>query len=258
MTQQTRPGFDTFRSEALSGRVLAGTFVKTPAHEVIEVLARSSLDFICLDAEHAPFDRSRMDTCLAIARALDFPALVRVGAAEPHLILQALDAGAVGIVCPHVYTHQIAASVAKAAHFGRGGRGFAGSTRWAGFATRPMNEVLAQDDQTLVLAQIEEPEGVDGAAEIAATPGIDGLFLGPADLSVGYGKTDQSSNELQSALTSVGEAAQASGKVYASWVPNAAKAAEWRGVGMSMFFIASEHAWVLAGASSAADRTHEL
>ena len=71
-------GFAGFKQRMLSGKVLAGTFVKTPAIEVIEVLAHSGLDFLCLDAEHAPFDRARLDACLAVARALDLPTLVRV------------------------------------------------------------------------------------------------------------------------------------------------------------------------------------
>jgi 2-keto-3-deoxy-L-rhamnonate aldolase RhmA len=61
---------------------------------MVEVLARSGLDFLCLDAEHAPFDRARLDSCLAVARALDFPILVRVPSSLPQDILQALDAGA--------------------------------------------------------------------------------------------------------------------------------------------------------------------
>jgi 2-keto-3-deoxy-L-rhamnonate aldolase RhmA len=250
-------GYHSFRQEALAGRILVGTFVKTPAYEVIEVLARSSLDFVCLDAEHAPFDRARMDACLAVARAHDFPALVRVSAAEPHLILQALDAGAAGIVCPHVLSADKAREIARVARYGHHGRGFAGSTRSAGFATRAMADVLTDSDHTLVIAQIEEPEGVKAAADIAAVEGIDGLFIGPADLSVGMGKTDQSSPELMAALTSVGAAARAQGKCYMSFVANAAKAAEWRSLGMTMFFAASEHAWMLAGANAVADAIHD-
>lgn len=252
-----RAGLAAFRSAALSGRALAGTFLKTPAYELVEVLASSSLDFLCLDAEHAPFDRARMDACLAVARALDFPVLVRVPAAEPHAILQALDAGAAGLVCPHVSSVETAQALAAAARYGHGGRGFAGSTRSAGFATRPMAEVLGDSDRTLVFAQIEEPEGVEAAAGIAGVAGIDGLFLGPADLSVGYGKTDQKSAELADALRTVGRAAQAAGKIYASWVPNAAVASEWAGFGMTVFFIASEHAWMRAGASAEADAIHD-
>ena len=58
---------------------------------MIEVLAQSGLDFLCLDAEHAPFDRGAMDQCIAVATALDFPILIRVGDGSEREILQALD-----------------------------------------------------------------------------------------------------------------------------------------------------------------------
>ena len=248
-----------FRQKMLSGAPLAGTFLKTPSYVIVEVLAQSGLDFLCLDAEHAPFDRAAMDACIAMGRALDFPILVRVADGSPREILQAIDYGAVGVVVPHVDSVDAAQAIAKAAHFGRGGRGFAGSTRWAGFATRPMGDVLAQDNQTIVMAQIEEPEGVEVCEGIAAVDGIDALFAGPADLSVGYGYDHQSSDELMAAFKSVGEAAHAQGKAYVTFVPNAAKAKEWaRDYGLSMFFIASEHSWMRAGAAADAKGVHEI
>lgn len=176
------------RSRMAAGEMLAGTFLKTASIDIIEVMAKSGLDFVCLDAEHAPFDRARLDACLAVARALDFPVLVRVPSALPQDILQVLDAGAVGIVVPHVMDGDAAAAIAKASRFGPGGRGYAGSTRWAGYTTRSMPELLEQSKtETIVIAQIEDIEGVDNADAIAATKGIDGIFLGPADLSVAYG-----------------------------------------------------------------------
>jgi 2-keto-3-deoxy-L-rhamnonate aldolase RhmA len=241
-----------------AGEMLAGTFVKTPEVTVIEVLAQSGLDFLVLDGEHAGWDRGRADACLAVARALDMPVLMRVGAATPQDILQALDAGAVGVVVPHVFSVAKAQEVAKAAHFGRGGRGFAGSSRWAGFATRSMADVLAQDAQTIVIAQIEEPEGVDAAADIAAVAGIDALFAGPADLTVGYGHSDADNSDLRAALTTIGKAARAAGKAYVSWVPDAARAAEWASYGMTVFVLASEHTWMRAGASAAARGVHAI
>ncbi len=130
------------RSRMAAGEMLAGTFLKTASIDIIEVMAKSGLDFVCLDAEHAPFDRARLDACLAVARALDFPVLVRVPSALPQDILQVLDAGAVGIVVPHVMDGDAAAAIAKASRFGPGGRGYAGSTRWAGYTTRSMPELL--------------------------------------------------------------------------------------------------------------------
>ncbi|MBY6116219.1 aldolase [Mameliella alba] len=253
-------GHADFRKRVREGAPLAGTFVKTPAVPVIEVLAQSGLDFLCLDAEHAPFDRASLDACMAVARALDFPVLVRVGDSSPREILQALDYGAVGVVVPHVETVEQAKSVARAAHFGLHGRGFAGSTRWAGYATRPMNEVLAQGrEETVVLAQIEEPGAVDICEEIAAVEGVDGLFVGPVDLSVGYGYETADNDEVKAALTRVGAACKAAGKGYASFVGTGGLAQDWaKAYGVNIFCIASEHAWMRAGAAEAARAVHEI
>lgn len=246
------------KSRLASGEMLAGTFVKTPAIEMVEVLGRSGLDVLCLDAEHAPFDRYRLDACLAVARAMDFPCLVRVPDAEPATLLQVLDAGAAGVVVPHVDSAKKAQAIAKACRFGHGGRGFAGSTRSAGYATRSMADVLAGGQDVCVIAQIEDPEGVNDAVAIAGTDGIDGVFLGPADLSVAYGKTDTGSETLLTAIASVGAAARAAGKAYWTFTPDVAKAADWQRFGFTGYLVASEHAWMLQVARATAEGIKSL
>ena len=249
-----------FRSTVMSGERLAGTFLKTPAYQLIEVLAQSGLDFVCLDAEHAPFDRSAMDACIAMGRALDFPVMVRTGDGSPREILQALDYGAAGVVVPHVGSVDKAREVARAARFGLHGRGYAGSSRWAGYATQKMPDLLQRSlDETIVIAQIEEPQGVEQADAIAAVEGIDGLFIGPADLSVGYGKTDQNSQELKDALRHVSSVAHSRAKAAMSFVPDAKKAQDWHSeYGLTMFFIASEHSWLRTGANQDAKGVHSI
>lgn len=249
---------ENFRKKMKSGQRLIGTFVKTPASELVEILAGTKLDFICLDAEHAPFDRGRLDTCLAMGRALDFPILVRVATGVPVEILQALDSGAVGIVVPHVDSAEKASAVAKAARFGHGGRGYAGSTRWAGFATQTMSDLLRRSwAETVVIVQIEEPEAVEASDAIARTDGIDGLFLGPADLSVAFGKTDQNTPELISAMQTVGHAAKAHEKAYMTFTPDAEKAAEWVAHGFNMFLVSSDQGWMALGANALVDKLRE-
>lgn len=240
------------RARILRGDMLCGTFIKTPAVEVIELMAMSGLDFICLDGEHSAFDRRSMDACLAVGRALNLPCLVRVIDGAPPNILAALDSGATGIVAPHCFSKAKAETVARAAHFGHGGRGFAGSTRWAGFATKPMADVLAMDDDTVVLGQIEEPEGVEAVEEIAAVDGLDGLFVGPADLAVCYGKTDIADPQVRAAIGRVGAAAKAHGKAAVTFAPNTGMTGPLKALGVSMFFFASEHAWMLQGARATA------
>jgi len=248
----------TLRKRVLARETLASTFVKIAEVTVVEVLATSGLDFIVLDGEHAAFDRGRLDACLAIARALDFPALVRISSGSEENVLMALDAGAVGVVVPHVDSVQKAQALARSAHFGAGGRGFAGSTRWAGFATRPMGDVLDQDAQTIVMAQIEEPAGVEACEGIAAIDGIDALFAGPADLSVGYGHRSMDNPDLDAALARIGAACAANDKAYVSWVADAAKAADWAKYAMTGFVVASEHTWIRQGAAAAAKGIHRI
>lgn len=237
------------KARMVAGERLAGTFLKTPSVDLIEILAGSGLDFICLDAEHAPFDRARLDNCLAIGRALDFPILVRVPAGTPDELLKVLDAGAVGVVVPHVDSAEKAEAIARGSRFGRGGRGYAGSTRWAGFATRAMPEILQQSrDETIVIAQIEEPEGVDAIDAIAGTDGIDGVFIGPADLTVAYGHESVDNDDLRAAMEHVGKAAKAAGVAYITWVPGPDLAKDWLQYGFTTFVLGSEHAWMLRGA----------
>ena len=248
-----------FRARLAAGERLVGTFVKTPAIEVVEVLAMAGLDVLCLDAEHAPFDRARMDACLAIGRALDQPMLVRVPSAAPDAALTALDSGAVGVVVPHVDSPAKAEAVARAARFGRGGRGYAGSTRWAGLSGGVMADLLWRSAaETVVIAQIEEPEGVEAAEAIAATPGVDALFIGPADLSVSYGRTDLGSPELEAAFAAVGSACRDAGAAFGAWAPDAERADRWAPNGVTLWLTASEHAWMLAGARAAAAAFREL
>lgn len=93
-------------------------------------------------------------------------------------------------------------------------------------ATRPMQEVLARSrSETAVIARIEEPEGVEASAAIARTEGIDGLFLGPADLSVALGKTDQA---LPAQIEKVGSAAKTAGKAFVEFVAAATSAQQAR------------------------------
>ena len=251
--------FSTLRRRMLDGEILAGTFLKTPVPELVEVLAASGLDFIALDAEHSPIDRARGDACLAIARALDFPTLVRVPDGTQAEILKVMDSGALGVVVPHVATPEKAADIAKWSRFGHGGRGYAGSTRWAGFTTRPMADVLKQSaEETIVIGQIEEPEGVEAIDAITATEGLDGVFVGPADLAVCLGLSNPAAPEVRAAMEKVAEAAKRNGCASMTFAPDAASAAEINELGMTMFFIGSDHTMMLATARSVADDLHAL
>ncbi|MFV2002577.1 MAG: aldolase/citrate lyase family protein, partial [Paracoccaceae bacterium] len=174
-------------------------------------------------------------------------------------MLQALDSGATGIVVPHVRNVEIARDIARSARFGADGRGFNGGTRWAGYDSQNMAELIARSArETIVIVQIEEVEGVSAAADIAAVAGIDALFIGPADLSISYGKTDTSSSQLKAAYESVGQAARAHGKGFVSYASDAQNAAALRRHGVHMFVVASEQRWMAEGARAVANGVQGL
>jgi 2-keto-3-deoxy-L-rhamnonate aldolase RhmA len=105
----------------------------------------------------------------------------------------------------------------------------------------------------VVIAQIEEPAGVAAAAAIAATEGIDGLFVGPADLTVAYGHADQTNADLAAGYAAVAAACTAAGKAQVTWVPDPARGRALRAAhGVQMLFVASDLTFLLREARATA------
>ncbi len=242
------------QEKAAAGRILTGTFVKTPSADIVEILALAGLDFICLDAEHSAYGRRDLDWCLALARALRLPALVRLSHASSDTILQALDAGAAGLVVPHVDSLHSAQQIARRSRFGAGGRGYSGTTRYGGFGIRGMTQILEEEERDVfVVAQIEDPSALDEIDEIAAVPGIDALFFGAADMGVGMGLGSSTAPEVQAAFQKVAAAARAAGKPLAAHCAGAGSVAALAEDGVSLAFVGSDQGLVLNGARAIAE-----
>ncbi|MEO0729799.1 MAG: aldolase/citrate lyase family protein, partial [Pseudomonadota bacterium] len=142
-------------------------------------------------------------------------------------------------------------AIAKWSRFGHYGRGFAGSTRWADYGQYGMADLLKRSqDETVVIGQIEEPEAVDAIDEIASVEGLDGLFLGPADMAVCLGETDPAGAAVREKMRMVGEAAKKHSKCFMTFLPNTASAPDLSKLGISMFFVGSEQALMMAGAKA--------
>ena len=231
------------------GDTVVGTFVKTPSPIVAEVLSLTSLDCLCLDAEHALFDRGSLDSCIQSARAGGMDVLVRVPSARPEHLLQALDSGATGVLVPHVRSAAEAEGLVKAAHFGAGGRGYAGSTRAAGYTSTPMVEHRkASAATTVVIAQIEDPEAVEQVEAIAAVVGLDALFVGRVDLTVAYEAESQDAAPVLAAVERICAAGRSAGKPVGMFLARVDDVPYWRAQGASFFLLGSDHAFLLAGA----------
>ena len=149
------------------------------------MLGLAGFDFVVIDCEHGPADLIALRQHLAFAELQGLAVLVRVGAAEPALVLRALDAGAQGVIAPHIDTvgagdahssiPRTTRRSAIAASRRTGGRA-------ASEACSPPSTWLAAQQNTLVFGMIESPLGVANAADISAVPGLDGIMVGTADL----------------------------------------------------------------------------
>jgi 2-keto-3-deoxy-L-rhamnonate aldolase RhmA len=237
-----------------AGETVVGTFLKTPHSAAAEILARTPLGVVCIDAEHAPFDRRDVDAAVMALGAGGMPSLVRTPSADPAHILSALDCGATGVVVPHIRTAAEAEAAVRAAHFGPGGRGYAGSTRAAGFAGRPIAEHMARSRAaTVVVAQIEDAEALSALDAIMAVDGLDAVFIGRIDLTVSLGADRPDAPEVVEAVEAIVAAARAAGRPVGMFTPTVAEALSWREKGASLFLLGSDQSFMLAGAAALAD-----
>lgn len=243
----------SFREKLRAGELLAGTWIKTPHPHVVEVLSFSNLDCLVLDAEHAPFDRAALDLCILAARAGGKTVLVRPQSASHEQILNALDCGADGVILPHIRSASDAEDAVKACHYVSGGRGYAGSSRAAGYTTRGMAKHRADAKDVTIIAQIEDIEGAEHIEAIAAVDGIDALFIGRADLTISYAAETPDDAVVVDAVNRVVAAGKAAGRTTGMFLGRVGDVGIWREKGASLFILGSDHDFMLQGAAKLAE-----
>lgn len=195
------------------GQLHIGTFVKTPAPQVIEVLGLAGLDFAVIDAEHGPWDRGSLDLALLAGRAAGLPLLVRVAERSATAILPVLDQGAAGIVVPHVDSVADARDAVACARYLGGRRGYSSSPRAGSYGTLGMAETIRRGDETVVIVQIESEPAVTAVDAILAVPGVAGVLLGRADLALSMGLTSTQDPRVVAASDRVIQATRAAGRL---------------------------------------------
>jgi 2-keto-3-deoxy-L-rhamnonate aldolase RhmA len=237
--------------------IQAGTFVKTAAPQVIEVLGLTGLDFAVVDAEHAPFDRATIDLMVLAGRAANLPVFVRVPDDRHSTLLSTLDVGAAGLLIPHVDSAEQAAEIVRNTRFSGGERGYSGSPRYAGYGSLGMSEALRRGDKATILCQIESAAAVEACEAIAATPGIDGVFIGRSDLSLSMGEASPAAPAVVAATKRIIAAGVAAGKLVGMFVGSMAEAANFTALGANWFVVGSDQTILRQGAREIAAATAE-
>jgi 2-keto-3-deoxy-L-rhamnonate aldolase RhmA len=181
---------NAYRTRAERGELQLGTWItmiRTPA--VLTLLKAAGLDFARVDMEHSPFSMETVADMAALARALEFPLVVRPPEGNREWITRLLDAGVWNLHIPQVDTPEQAAEIAACAHYApRGARGMYGFGPHTEYRTLPPGEHMAAANARVhVTAMLETRRAFDRLDEIAAVPGIDALTIGPTDLAQDLG-----------------------------------------------------------------------
>ncbi len=204
---------NAFKQALAAQRRQVGLWVSLPFHPVVEILADSGFDWLLFDMEHSPTGLHDIGQMLLAVRGKPVAPVVRVPALDVAWIKRALDAGAPSIMVPNVRN---AAEAREAVAFTRfvpdGVRGVASSTR-AGNWGRYKDYMARANDEVGVIVQIESREALDDLDAICRVPGVDAVFIGPADLAASLGHRGQSGHpEVQEAIAQAFQAARAAGK----------------------------------------------
>lgn len=167
-------------------------YVASP--QLTEIIGLIGFDFVVIDMEHGPVDMGVAENMVRAAEIAGVTPFIRVTHNSPHLILRALDIGALGVHVPEVSdAHEGKAVVASVKYAPQGQRGLAG-VRAAKYGLKDSlpEYAAAANQQTMVIVHIEDVKAVENLDALLAVEGIDVYFLGPTDLSNSLGIPGQS------------------------------------------------------------------
>ena len=202
------------RATWAAGRPAYGGWLTVPSAFSAEIMAHAGFDWCCVDMQHGIIDYAQMVAMLQAMSATAVTPLVRVPWNEPGIIGKSLDAGARGVIVPMVNTVEDAQRAVWSCRYApAGGRSY-GPLR-ANYAVGPDYFAHANDD-VLCIVMIETRDAVARVDDILSVPGIDAVYVGPADLSVTLGlppAPQQDASSFNDALARIVESCRAHGIV---------------------------------------------
>ena len=246
---------------SLARRLRAGETVHTgwcglPYPIVAELVGREGFPAVTLDSQHGLWDIASLVTGIAQVRQAGAAAIVRIPVGEFATVSRALDFGAEGVIAPMINTPADARAYVACAKFPPLGERSWGPHRATTLANMPDQKVYLREANELIVtfAMIETQTALNNVEAIAATPGIDALFLGPADLSIALSNganVDPLSSEVDRELDRIIAAARKAGKIIGAYCHSAERAVALAKRGVRFLAVASDMAFLRAGAAAA-------
>lgn len=218
----------------LQGKPVLNGWCSIGSSFVAEIMAAQGYDALTVDLQHGALDASDLLAMFQAMRASGVVPMARVPWLDPGAIMKALDLGAYGIICPMIGTAAQAAEFVSYLRYPPGGQRSFGPTRVSfaagtGYAAEANGEILG-------FAMIETAEGMANLRAIAATPGLDGIYVGPSDLSLGLsngrlaGGLDREEPEMIEAIQQIARVCKAAGVrvgLHCGTADYAARAVQW-------------------------------
>jgi len=221
-----------FKRALKANKAQIGLWSSLSSNYSVEVIAGAGFDWILLDCEHSPNDLESVLTQLQAAAPYPTHPVVRVPWNDMVNIKRVLDVGAQSLLIPYVSTAEEAkAAVAHTRYPPAGVRGVAGTTRATRFG-RVKDYAKRAHEEICVLVQVETQAAVDNIEAICAVDGVDGVFIGPADLHASLGYTGEIANpKVKPMIDEAIKRIRKAGKAPGILTPNEADAKHWLGCG---------------------------
>lgn len=184
----TRAPRNSFKAALKAGNVQIGFWQALTSTETVEISANAGFDWLVLDAEHAPNDMAMLRDQLRATVGGQAHPVVRIVASEDWMIKQVLDIGAQSILVPMVETAEQAAGIVAAARYApQGRRGVGAALARASRFGNLSDYIATANDEICIIVQVESVRAVENLDAILAVEGVDGVFIGPADLAADMG-----------------------------------------------------------------------
>lgn len=208
---------NSLKEKLEAGKKPIGMFVGTGSATVVECLGRTGLDFVIIDNEHSPIEAETTMELVRSAELTGMCPLARVREISRPAILKLLDVGAQGLIIPNVQSVADVQDVIRYAKYAPvGERGFCPTRKdgWGFDVEETVPELMARlNAQTMVIPQCETVGALHAIEEIAALDGVDGIFVGPFDLSIALGQPGEFTHpEFTAAVDRIIRACHAAGK----------------------------------------------
>jgi len=242
-----------FKRALQAGRAQIGLWSSLSSNYSVEVIAGAGFDWLLLDTEHSPNDLESLLTQLQAAAPYPTHPVVRVPWNDMVMIKRVLDIGAQSLLVPYVSTPQEAAAAVSYTRYPPVGvRGVAGTTRASRFG-RVKDYATRAHEEICLLVQLETQRALDNLEAICAVEGVDGVFIGPADLHASLGHTGQIANPqvkplIDEAIRRIRKCGRAPGIL----TPSEADAHHWLDCGALFVAVGADVGILARGAESLA------